>query len=152
MQIREIVAFARKPRFLLHDNDDIFGQYRTAQRRFPLSSGSLVIVDDGHQRTAHTVPGPKCESAGREISSHAAREDALNHFIFLNASHVRHVVREFIEYYNRCPPLPGNACDTRSRILCCSASQPASGQTHRAAGSWWRAARLSPRGLKRTTQ
>ena len=32
------------------------------------------------------------------------REDALNHFIFLNAAHVGRVVREFIEFYNRARP------------------------------------------------
>ena len=32
------------------------------------------------------------------------RQDALNHFIFLNARHVRRVAREFIEYYNRARP------------------------------------------------
>ena len=32
------------------------------------------------------------------------REDALNHFIFLNAAHVGWVVREFIEFYNRARP------------------------------------------------
>ncbi len=35
------------------------------------------------------------------------REDALNHFIFLNASHVRRVAREFIEYDNRARPSQG---------------------------------------------
>ena len=35
------------------------------------------------------------------------REDALNHFIFLSASHVRRVAREFIEYYNRARPSQG---------------------------------------------
>jgi transposase InsO family protein len=32
------------------------------------------------------------------------REDALNHFIFLSEAHVRRVVREFVEYYNRARP------------------------------------------------
>ena len=32
------------------------------------------------------------------------RQDALNHFIFLNAAHVGGVAREFIEYYNRARP------------------------------------------------
>ena len=32
------------------------------------------------------------------------RQDALNHFIFLNAGHVGRVVREFVEYYNRARP------------------------------------------------
>ena len=32
------------------------------------------------------------------------RQDALNHFIFLNAAHVWGVAREFIEYYNRARP------------------------------------------------
>jgi len=32
------------------------------------------------------------------------REDALNHFIFLNAMHVQRVTREFIEFYNHARP------------------------------------------------
>ena len=32
------------------------------------------------------------------------REDALDHFIFLNEGHVRRVCCEFVEYYNRARP------------------------------------------------
>ncbi len=32
------------------------------------------------------------------------RQDALNHFIFLNTAHGGAVAREFIEYYNRARP------------------------------------------------
>ena len=35
------------------------------------------------------------------------REHALNHFLFLNASHVQRVAREFIQYYNRARPSQG---------------------------------------------
>jgi transposase InsO family protein len=35
------------------------------------------------------------------------REDALNHFIFLDEDHVRRVVREFVSFYNGARPSQG---------------------------------------------
>ena len=35
------------------------------------------------------------------------RQEALDHFIFLSAAHVRRVASEFIEYYNRARPSQG---------------------------------------------
>ena len=32
------------------------------------------------------------------------REEALNHFIFFNEAHIRHVCREYVEFYNRARP------------------------------------------------
>ena len=32
------------------------------------------------------------------------RQEALNHFIFLSADHIRHAVAEFIRYYNGARP------------------------------------------------
>ena len=32
------------------------------------------------------------------------RQEALDHFIFLSADHVRHVVREYVRYYNGARP------------------------------------------------
>ena len=32
------------------------------------------------------------------------REDALNHFVFLSEDHIRRVMAEFIDYYNRARP------------------------------------------------
>jgi len=32
------------------------------------------------------------------------REDALDHFIFLGVNHIRKVVAEYVEYYNRARP------------------------------------------------
>ena len=32
------------------------------------------------------------------------REDALDHFIFLGINHIRQIMAEFIEYYNRARP------------------------------------------------
>ncbi len=45
------------------------------------------------------------------------REDALNHFIFLNARHVQRVAREFIEFYNRARPSQGSKRSLRVHAI-----------------------------------
>jgi len=37
-------------------------------------------------------------------SNRTLREDALNHFIFLNEDHIRRVVRDFVAFYNGARP------------------------------------------------
>ena len=103
MQIREIAAFDRKPRFLLHDNDGIFGQFGRLRDGFRCHLDrwlSLTMAIKGLP-TPYRAPNanPHVERFNRTL-----REDALNHFIFLNAAHVRSVIREFIEYYNGARP------------------------------------------------
>ena len=103
MQVREIAAFDRKPRFLLHDNDGIFGQFGRLKNGFRchLDYWLSSTMDIKGLATPYRAPNanPHVERFHRTL-----REDALNHFIFLNASHVRRVVREFIEYYNGARP------------------------------------------------
>jgi hypothetical protein len=103
IQIRDIAAFDRKPRFLLHDNDGIFGQFgrRKDGFRCHLDRWLSTTMDIEGLPTPYHAPNanPHVERFHRTL-----REDALNHFIFLNASHVRRVAREFIEYYNRARP------------------------------------------------
>ena len=105
IQIRDIAAFDRAPRFLLHDNDGIFGQFRERQAGrcyrchfdrwlFEVMGIKGIPIPYGAANA-----NPHVERFHRTL-----REDALNHFIFLNASHVRRVAREFIEYYNRARP------------------------------------------------
>ena len=103
IQIRDITAFDRRPRFLLHDNDGIFGQFGRLRDGFRcnLDRWLSVTMDIEGLPTPYHAPNanPHVERFHRTL-----REDALNHFIFLNASHVRRVAREFIEYYNRARP------------------------------------------------
>jgi putative transposase len=103
IQIRDIAAFDRKPRFLLHDNDGIFGQFgrRKDGFRCHLDRWLSTTMDIEGLSTPYYAPNanPHIERFHRTL-----REDALNHFIFLNAAHVGSVAREFIEYYNRARP------------------------------------------------
>lgn len=100
---RDIVAFDRKPRFLLHDNDGIFGQFGRLRDglRCQLDRWLEVTMDIEGLPTPYGAPNanPHVERFHRTL-----RQDALNHFIFLNAGHVGRVVREFVEYYNRARP------------------------------------------------
>ena len=103
MQVRHISAFDRKPRFLLHDNDGIFGQFGHPRDGFRchLDRWLTVTMDIKGLPTPYHAPNA---NARVERFHRTLREDALNHFIFLNAAHVGRVVREFIEFYNRARP------------------------------------------------
>ena len=103
IQIREIAAFDRKPRFLLHDNDGIFGQFGRPRDgcRCHLDHWLASTLDIKGLPTPYRAPNA---NAHVERFHRTLREDALNHFIFLSATHVRRVVREFLEYYNRARP------------------------------------------------
>ncbi len=103
IQIRNIAAFDRKPRFLLHDNDGVFGQFGRRRNGFRchLDQWLSGMMDIEGVPTPYYAPNanPHVERFHRTL-----REDALNHFIFLNARHVQRVAREFIEFYNRARP------------------------------------------------
>jgi transposase InsO family protein len=103
IQIRDIAAFDRKPRFLLHDNDGIFGQFgwRKGGFRCHLDRWLSTMMDIKGLPTPYHAPNA---NAHVERFHRTLRQDALNHFIFLNAAHVGRAVREFIEYYNRARP------------------------------------------------
>jgi putative transposase len=110
-QIREATAWDNAPRFLIHDNDGIFGQIRT--------SGTM---DDDHGRSGYRCHldrwlGEVMEIKGLPIpygapnaSPHAERflrtlrEEVLDHFIFLGSDHIRRVVSEYVRYYNGARP------------------------------------------------
>ncbi len=103
LQIRDIAAFDRKPRFLLHDNDRLFGQYGRCKDGFRchLDRWLSTTMDIEGLPTPYFAPNanPHVERFHRTL-----RQDALNHFIFLGSDHVGLVTREFIEYYNRARP------------------------------------------------
>jgi hypothetical protein len=103
IQIRDIVAFDRQPRFLLHDNDGIFGQFGRRKGGFRCHLDRWLSTTMGIEGlpTPYYAPNanPHIERFHRTL-----REDALNHFIFFNAAHVGRTVRGFIKYYNGARP------------------------------------------------
>jgi hypothetical protein len=97
-QIRQATEWARCPRFLLHDNDGVYGQYH--QRR--------VLGEQGRRYRCHLdqwlaevmgiegipIPyGAPNSSPHVERFNRTLREEALNHFIFLDGKHVLRVCR-----------------------------------------------------------
>ncbi|MBD3292819.1 MAG: transposase [Armatimonadia bacterium] len=110
-QICEPPAEDRTPRFLVHDNDGIFGQY-----------GRPVTVEDNGRKRSYRCHldrwlGEVMEIEGIPIPFGAPnaspfverlvrtlREEALNHFLFLTANHIRRVVAEYVRYYNGARP------------------------------------------------
>ncbi len=102
-QVRELAAFDCKPRFLLHDNDGIFGQFgrRNSGFRSHLDRWLSLTMDIEGVPTPYHAPNA---NAFIERFNRTLRQDALDHFIFLNARHVGRVVTEFVEYYNRARP------------------------------------------------
>ncbi len=110
-QIREATPWDRTPRFLVHDNDGIFGQ----------CGKSVAVEENGRKRSYRChldywldrvmrIDGLPIPYGASNASPHVERfmrtlrEDALDHFIFLGVDHVRRVVAEYICYYNGARP------------------------------------------------
>ena len=110
-QLREATAWGQTPRFLVHDNDGIFGRFGTP----------VKVQRDGNTRSYRChldrwlhevigVEGLPIPYGGPNASPHVERfmrtlrNEALDHFIFLSVDHVRRVVTEFIQYYNGARP------------------------------------------------
>ena len=119
-QIRHIAAFDRSPRYLLHDNDGIFGQFGHPREgsdgkrhRCRLDLWLREILDIEGLPTPYHAPNANAQV---ERFNRTIREDTLNHFIFLSEDHIRRVVNEFIDFYNGARPL---TCPSLSYQLLC---------------------------------
>ncbi len=107
-QILHLSAFDCSPRFLLHDNDGIFGQFGCSREgsdgkrhRCHLDLWLGQVLDVKGIPTPFHTPNA---NAHVERFNRTLREDALNHFIFLDEDHIRRVVREFVAFYNGARP------------------------------------------------
>lgn len=110
-QLREATAWDETPRFLIHDNDGIFGQL-----------GRSVTVEEAGRRRRYRchldrwldrimqIEGLPIPYGAPNASPHVERfmrtlrQEALNHFLFLSTGHIRRVVREYIRFYNGARP------------------------------------------------
>jgi transposase InsO family protein len=108
-QLRELCAFEHPYRYLIHDNDGIFGQLgRANQKRL----GVRCRLDHWlrHAMGMTGIPTPyhaPNANAYVERFNRILREEALNHFIFLGEDHLRRVVREQVRFYNTARPSQG---------------------------------------------
>jgi len=100
-QLREAMPFGEQPRYLLRDNDGIYGD---GVRAFLISCGILEV------RTAYQSPwqNPYVE---RMIGT--LRRELLDHVIVLNQRHLERLLKEFIEdYYHPARPHQGLGGET----------------------------------------
>jgi hypothetical protein len=104
-QIRTIAAFGEGPRYLIHDNDGIFGQFRERQAgrcfRRPFDRWLFEVM--GIQGIPIPYGAPNANDHVERFHR-TLREAALNHFIFLSEGPVRRVCHEFVAYSNRARP------------------------------------------------
>jgi len=108
-QIRQVTPWSKVPRFLIHDNDGIFGQYRDRKRRGNKQRRYRCRLDlwlaDVMGIEGIPIPyGALNASPHIERLNRTLREEALNHFIFLNVKHVRRVCAEYRDFYHGARP------------------------------------------------
>ncbi len=84
-----IDGFLRRHRYLIHDRDPLF------------SSAVGVILCDAGVETLRLPPKSPNLNAFAERFIGSIRRECLNHIIPLGERHLRRVVREYVEHYNR---------------------------------------------------
>ena len=108
-QIREITPWGNLPRFLIHDNDGIFGQYRDRKQRGEKGLRYRCHLDLWLREVMgiEGIPipyGAPNASPYIERFNRTLREEVLNHFIFTTTRSVLQVCREYVKYYNGARP------------------------------------------------
>jgi putative transposase len=114
-QLREATAWGNTPRFLLHDNDGVFGQFRSGHRSSSLTGGQRryrcaldLWLDQVLGVTGIPIPyGAPTANAHVERFLGNLRRECLQHFIFFSEAHLRRTVIEFVRYVNEARPHQG---------------------------------------------
>ena len=106
-QLREATPFDQRPTYLLRDNDSKYG---------PVFSRAATATGIVELRTAYRAPR---QNATCERFLGSVRRECLDHILVLGEAHVRHVLREYVRYFNhdrphqglaqRVPVVPGGA-------------------------------------------
>jgi len=107
-QIREISPYGEGPRFLIHDNDRLYGQFGRPKKH--QDGGTYRCVFDiwlDKVTGIEGIPIPYFSPNANGIFERynlSLRVEALNHFIFFCERHIDRVCREYIQYYNHGRP------------------------------------------------
>ncbi|MCP4603800.1 MAG: transposase [Proteobacteria bacterium] len=113
-QLREATSGV-VPRFLIHDNDGVFGQFAHKNRPWTIDRKT------SHRRRFRcrldqwlyeclNITGIPTPYAAPNANPHIERwnwtlsEEALCHFVFLGGNHLLKTIRKYITYYNRARP------------------------------------------------
>ncbi len=107
-QLRDLFAFRNPYRYLVHDNDGIFGQFGPRHRKV---FGVRCHLDQWLQlMEVRGIPTPyqaPNANAFVERFNRALREECLNHFIFFGERHLQRVLDEYVDFYNHARPSQG---------------------------------------------
>ena len=104
-QLREAMPWDEGPRFLLHDNDGIYGQLgRGGRFRSTLDTWLYDVLGVRGLPTPYRAPNA---NAVVERFMGTLRREALHHFMFRSTHHLNQVVAEFVAYYNEHRPHQG---------------------------------------------
>ena len=108
-QLRDVFAFEHPYRYLIHDNDQIFGQFGAKMKKI---TGVRCNLDHWLQGVMNVrgIPTPYYApnaNAFVERFNRSLREEALNHFVFLSGNHLQRIVNEYVQYYNEARPSQG---------------------------------------------
>ncbi len=110
-QIREATPFGQVPRFLLHDNDGIFGQFgRVGQEKSDDRVGANIrryrCALDAWLGRVMGIRGLPIPYGAPNANPHVERfmrtlrQECLRNFVFFSEGHLRRTVIEFVSYYN----------------------------------------------------
>ena len=107
-QIREISSYGEGPRFLVHDNDGIFGQFGRRKKQ-QAGKSYRCAFDMWLEKTMgiEGIPipyGAPNANARLERFNLTLRVEALDHFTFICEKHVYRVCKNYIRYYNHGRP------------------------------------------------
>jgi len=91
-QFINATPWGEQPGYLIHDRDAVYGRYFPAR----LQGAGVVSV-----RTP--VRSPRANSIAERVVR-TARQECLDHVIVLNERHLRTLLMEFTDYYNRDRP------------------------------------------------
>ena len=105
-QLRDLCAFGSGPRFLIHDNDGVFGQLGRrgrGKRRFRRHLDRWLGYVLGVEGIPTPYRAPNANAFLERFNANLRRE-ALDHFVLLSERHVLRVVSEYVAFYNGARP------------------------------------------------
>ncbi|MEW6776014.1 MAG: integrase core domain-containing protein [Bdellovibrionota bacterium] len=68
----------------------------------------MAFGSHGYERHSHPLRSVQGQRSSERFMR-TLRQEALDHFIFLNERHVYRVTKEFVEFYNRARPHQGTS-------------------------------------------
>ena len=91
-QLREATPFEQRPRYLIRDNDSKYG---------PLFARVAAATGIAEVRTAYRAPR---QNATCERFLGSVRRECLDHVLVLSERHLRRMLREYADFFNRARP------------------------------------------------